>query len=456
MINYKKKSILVVIKIGSIEKYSREEILKQIKDYYLKNPDMNSRNFDKDKNTCSRSTIRIAFGSWGNALEEAGIPAREKNYYTKEKIVEHLWDHYKRNPKMTRTSFEKDKKVCSSSIIFVRFGGWEKALKAAGIPLNEITKEKILEQLKDHYLRNGEISRRAFARDKTVCSSSVVVRRFGSWHIALKEAGIREEKPYVEYDKEKLFEILKEKVKTGELKYQADIDKIKGIPSIETIENIWKWEELTNLLGLERKLHSYTDEMIIEKYKKVKREKKYEEKKLTSIVFSRESGVSSATLFKHFGGWNNFLRIMNEEIILEQSKVEHTNEEILEMYKEFSIEIGEDGYGAKQDDVDEEFPYKSGVLERRFKSLNEIRKILNYEVTHSGRIKYTKEILTKILLEKYKEYGRRLTQNEMREINKKYKDEKEKKLPGTGTFLCHFKTTKMSEVWEEVLKDRKL
>ena len=44
----------------------------------------------------------------------------------------------------------------------------------------------------------------------------------------------------------------------------------------------------------------------------------------------------------------------------------------------------------------------------------------------------------------------------MREINKKYKDEKEKKLPGTGTFLCHFKTTKMSEVWEEVLKDRKL
>ena len=114
-----------MIKIGAIEKYSREEILKQIKDYYLKNPDMNSRNFDKDKNTCSRSTIRIAFGSWGNALEEAGIPTREKNFYTKEKIVEHLWDHYKRNPEMTRTSFEKDKTVCSSSIIFVRFGGWE-------------------------------------------------------------------------------------------------------------------------------------------------------------------------------------------------------------------------------------------------------------------------------------------------------------------------------------------
>ena len=435
-------------------KYSKEEIIEQLRDYYTKNPDMNSRSYGRDKKTCSRSTIRIMFGSWGNALEEAGLPARDKNTYTKEKIIEHLWDHYKRNPEMTRTSFEKDKNVCSSSIVFIRFGSWENALVTAGISLKKITRENMLEQLIDYYQRNGEITRRGFGKDRNVCSSSVVVRCFGSWSKALEEAGIGKPKEYIEYDKKKLLKILETKVKTGELKYKIDITKIKGIPSIQTIEKLWKWSELTKILRLERKLHSYTDEMIIEKYKKVKRENKYEEERLTSTVFSRMSGVSSATLFKHFGGWNNFLILMNEEVILEQSKVEHTEEELLEMYREFSIKIGEEGYGAKQDDVDEKFIYKSGVLERRFESLNEIRKILDYEIEYPGNIIYTKEMLTEILLKKYKEYGRRLTQREMREINKKYREDKEKKLPGIGTFLCHFKTTRMSAVWEEVLKNK--
>ena len=280
--------------------YSKEEIIKQLRDYYSKNSDMDSRSFDRDKKTCSRSTIRIMFGSWGNALEEAGLPARDKNTYTKEKIIEHLWDHYKRNPEMTRTSFEKDKNVCSSSIVFIRFGSWENALVTAGISLKKITRENMLEQLIDYYQRNGEITRRGFGKDRNVCSSSVVVRCFGSWSKALEEAGIGKPKEYIEYDKKKLLKILETKVKTGELKYKIDITKIKGIPSIQTIEKLWKWSELTKILRLERKLHSYTDEMIIEKYKKVKREKKYEQNRLTSTVFSRMSGVSSATLFNHF------------------------------------------------------------------------------------------------------------------------------------------------------------
>ena len=57
-------------------KYSKEEIIEQLRDYYTKNPDMNSRSYGRDKKTCSRSTIRIMFGSWGNALEEAGITAK--------------------------------------------------------------------------------------------------------------------------------------------------------------------------------------------------------------------------------------------------------------------------------------------------------------------------------------------------------------------------------------------
>ena len=39
--------------------------------------------------------------------------------YSDEDILEQLRDHYKRNFKITRNSFEKDKTVCSSSIVYM-------------------------------------------------------------------------------------------------------------------------------------------------------------------------------------------------------------------------------------------------------------------------------------------------------------------------------------------------
>ena len=43
----------------------------------------------------------------------------------------------------------------------------------------EMTKDLILQQLKEYYVRTGEITRRRFNKDKTVCSGSVVRKRFG-------------------------------------------------------------------------------------------------------------------------------------------------------------------------------------------------------------------------------------------------------------------------------------
>ena len=94
--------------------------------------------------------------------------------YTEEEVLKQMQDHYKRHEKMTRKFFGEDKKVCSSGVVFIRFGSWEKALEEAGISLKKLTKENMLEQLKDYYERNGEITRRAFGRDRGVCSSSVI------------------------------------------------------------------------------------------------------------------------------------------------------------------------------------------------------------------------------------------------------------------------------------------
>ena len=385
------------------------------------------------------------------------MEVRRIKKYTKEDILEQLKYHYSKNPNMSGLSFGNDKEVSSVKTVKRIFGSWSNALKAAEIPEKEkLTKKDIIFQLKAFYKKNSRISSHSFEKDKRFCSPNTVSYHFGSWGEALKEAGLREEKSYVEYDKEKLLIVLKKKVKTGELRYRTDIGKLEGVPSWTYVSQLWTWDELVKILKLNRRVYAYTDDEIIEKYNKLKKKKKYKKERITSEIMTKETGVSMEAIRLHFGNWNKFLELIKENDILRMTKVLHTDEEILEMYRDFSIKIGKDGYGATGKDLKKKgFPYKVNVLRIRFKSLNNMRKLLGFKMNRGYSV-YTKEILTKILLEKYKEYGRRLTQNEMREINKKYKNDKEKKLPGMSTFLAYFKTTKMSKVWEEVLKEKGL
>ena len=112
--------------------------------------------------------------------------------YSNEDMLEQLRDHYKRNSKITRSSFAKDKAVCSSSIVYMRFGSWNNALLEAGIKEKELkpSKAEIIEDIKKHFLKNFNITQKSFSADKSVCSTSTVIRRFGSWSKALREAGI--------------------------------------------------------------------------------------------------------------------------------------------------------------------------------------------------------------------------------------------------------------------------
>ena len=96
--------------------------------------------------------------------------------YSNEDMLEQLRDHYKRNSKITRSSFAKDKAVCSSSIVYMRFGSWNNALLKSGI-MNNITKESIIENLKSHYLKNRKIIKKSFDLDKTVCPAKIVMRQ---------------------------------------------------------------------------------------------------------------------------------------------------------------------------------------------------------------------------------------------------------------------------------------
>ena len=288
--------------------------------------------------------------------------------------------------------------------------------------------------------------------DKTTCSAETVVKYFGSWRKALEELGFMEPKEYVEYDKEKLFLILKKMVRSGKLKKRTDIVKIEGIPSDKYVINLWSWEELSRLLEIEKPYIKYTTEILIEKYNEMKRMEKYRNKRISTIEYNKETGIDSQTISKYFGSWNNFWEIVGNEG-WKSTKITYTDKELLNLYMKVSKKLGKEEEGATAQELEDELGFSPGIFSIRFGGLNNLRKILNLRERNEGTLRYTKEEIKKKLLEKYKEYGRILTVRELKKMHKKLNEEENWIFPGDTTILKYFQTTKMSEVWKEVLKD---
>lgn len=300
-----------------------------------------------------------------------------------------------------------------------------------------MNKKEIIKQIKSHYKKNPKMTRKSFEEDKDVCSIWIISKYFGSWKEALIAAGI---KKYVEYDKEKILEILKEKKKLGELEYRKDIRQIKEIPSNKYLEKFWSWEELAEILGIKRKVYVYKNEELIEKYLSIK----FKYKKVTSLIMLEETGIHPETIRNHFGSWNKFLKLLKEENVHELTKVTHTNEELIKMYREFSIKTGNSEYGASVRELKKcGFPYSRSVLSSRFTNMSKLKELAGFRVKREVIPKYTKIELKSMLYNEYKKCGRKLTQAEIAE---------NENLPHPTSVFNHFQTTKISEVWQEILR----
>lgn len=100
-------------------------------------------------------------------------------------------------PTLSRTEFRKHSRV-SSTTIDRRFGGWEKALEVAGLRIRfdasnkPITQHEVLAELQRvaELLGVLAISREQFNANARF-TDDTVRNRFGSWHKAMKAAGLR-------------------------------------------------------------------------------------------------------------------------------------------------------------------------------------------------------------------------------------------------------------------------
>ncbi|MGL4999286.1 MAG: homing endonuclease associated repeat-containing protein [Cetobacterium sp.] len=119
--------------------------------------------------------------------------------------------------------------------------------------------------------------------------------------------------------------------------------------------------------------------------------------------------------------------------------VTEKNEELLEMYRSFSEKIGAVNGASMQQLKKHGFKYSSTVLLLRFGSWKDLKEAAGYTFNLGSR--YSKDEVTKLLLNARAIKGRRLSQKELNS---------DPNLPVLETVLKFFKTTKISLVWDEL------
>ena len=133
--------------------------MRQLQDHYKRNRKITIGSFKSDKTVCSPDTVVKNFGTWNKALKISGLEKKYNGIYSDEELLEQLKNHYKKKDCITRLSFTADKTTCSPSTIARRFGSWNKALKKAGLPIIEYSREEVIKDIQDHYKRNGKITK---------------------------------------------------------------------------------------------------------------------------------------------------------------------------------------------------------------------------------------------------------------------------------------------------------
>ena len=229
--------------------------------------------------------------------------------------------------------------------------------------------------------KNKELGRTPTSRDIEVKYRDALRRRFKTWNNALIEAGLKTNRNF--YTNDELSDMLKRLA-----------IKLNKTPSVEDVLT-----EYNNIID---------------------------------------------TLKERFGSYNNAIKLAKLQVNISQTIIKETNEELLQIYKNFCNKIGKVA-SAKDLNNDKEV-YNSGVFIIRFGSMQELQQLAGLTPNfNANKSRYNKVLITEMLIKAYKKYGRKLTTKEIKH---------NKELPDLNTILKYFKTTKISVVWLEIMRNR--
>ncbi len=135
------------------------------------------------------SSARRYFGSWGNAVKAAGFSLSVEDYfYSLDQVQLKIVELYERGDSM-RLHSHKDEKLKRS--VIKHFGTWSRAVKSLGLDAElkrTWTNQKVIDALRHRWANGRDLARTRFEDPGLV---SAACTRFGGWVKALEAAGFQ-------------------------------------------------------------------------------------------------------------------------------------------------------------------------------------------------------------------------------------------------------------------------
>lgn len=253
---------------------------------------------------------RSAFGSWSNALEAAGFDAhRSGTKYEKDELLEKLrrlaaeLDH-----PPTIEELREDGKY-SLSPYQDRFGSWTNALAEAGLEDDKeppTSDEAALDELRRLAGELGRTPTKRELREHGRYSESVYRDRFGSWSSGLETAGMEPRSGGSRISDEDLLAELQRLSKEHQNPPTVRILREHGEYSLPTYrDRFGSWHQALEAAGIESEPARFSDESLLEELRQLADELGHAP---TLQEFRDYSDHSATTYYERFGSWRQSLQ----------------------------------------------------------------------------------------------------------------------------------------------------
>lgn len=296
------------------KKYSQKELLQYIRDLAedLERTPTKAEMKNKDSFP-SPDTYYDRFGSWTNAVEEAGLESC--NYgskYSHEELTDEIQHVVEKLGRVPTQQDMREYGEISPDTYHDRFGSWTAALEELGY--EPVGSSKIsVQQLKEELHRlTGELGctpTRNEMRNHGKYGSDAYRRAFGSWNNALRECGFEPVQAKNPDNKELLQYIRDLAEELGHTPSKKDLIKDETCPSpTPYYTQFGSWKNAIEQAGLEPKKKGSTPtprQELIEEIQRLKRDLGRSPNK--KDLYKDDVSPSPMPYYREFGSWSNAL-----------------------------------------------------------------------------------------------------------------------------------------------------
>ncbi len=187
--------------------WNKDKIVKQVQELDEAGEDL-SYNSMANKHQGLLAAANYHFGSWGKAVEAAGLDydrdVRKIPKWTRERIIETIREAHAAGEDLSWTNVTRNKEYSALAYAAIRdnqFGSWDAALEAAGVDPAEVRRyeswdeDKIIRRIKKRHKAGKPLNSKAM-QDQDSKLFNAALNYFDGWDRALQAAGIDPEEVY--------------------------------------------------------------------------------------------------------------------------------------------------------------------------------------------------------------------------------------------------------------------